>query len=119
MTHGACSREAEGRAWGEIFMGVHTGGGNVSLQNWVSRRGRGRTKLVRTPGDLLQSFWAQLPVHPLEGFFAPASAMSAVLSFLIERRTSPRGLAGSLQTALDAEWLWMSTEGPVFPPLGG
>lgn len=76
----------------------------MRLQSWVSRRGRGRAKLARTPGDLLQSLWAQLPVHPLEGF-CPASAMSAVLSFLTEWSTTTRGPAGSLQTALDPEWL--------------
>lgn len=50
---------------------------------------------------------------PSKRFFAPASDMSAVLSFHIEWRVSTRGPAGSLQLLLT---LWLCTEGPVFPP---
>lgn len=83
----------------------------MRLRSLVPRRGRGRAKLARTSGDLL-------PVRsPSRRFFAPASGMSAVLSFHIEWRVSTRGPAGSLQTALDTEWLWLCT-GPVFPPQG-
>lgn len=96
---------------------MHTGGGCDASEVGV-KEGQREGQAGQDPGRPAAVSLSQLPVHPLEDSFALASDMSAVLSFHIEWRMSVRGPAGSLQTALDPERLWICTEGPVFPPLG-